>query len=78
RKPDGSLATTQQDILAACATSTPTPTPTSIQTSTPTPTPTSSYVDYCGPLDVNGDNKIDIVDFASFARKYNTECKAPV
>ncbi|MCS7317668.1 MAG: hypothetical protein NZZ41_05085, partial [Candidatus Dojkabacteria bacterium] len=26
RKPDGSLATTQQDILAACATSTPTPT----------------------------------------------------
>ncbi|MCS7317776.1 MAG: hypothetical protein NZZ41_05665, partial [Candidatus Dojkabacteria bacterium] len=50
RKPDGSLATTQQDILAACATSTPTPTPTPTPTSTPAPTPIPQITCYrCTP-----------------------------
>jgi hypothetical protein len=55
---------------------TPTVSPTTDPTVSPTPsvTPTPEILS-CGPIDVNDDEFIDIIDFANFAKKWKKSCE---
>lgn len=55
----------------------PTFTPTKTQTPTPTPTPvsTQNLPVICGPIDVNGDKKLNYIDLAEFMKVYGKTCR---
>jgi len=75
-KLDGSPWTpNQNNINELCNPNSPIPTNTITATLTPTPTNQPPKQDVCGPVDVNNDSRIDIIDFSAFARKFNSICR---
>jgi len=66
------VSVTVTPSLTIIATATPTPTSTAIPTATPTPVVPIGEI--CGFIDINFDSRLNIIDFANFAKYYGKDC----